>query len=152
MADASQLWARFRGTCKPWRTVLSIQGAVGEPVPAVQTDTPPLPCTSASRATPVAPEPGAHQVQEVLSVTPQVTVPPIRQQDIVPAKDTTEVPHLQVAVGLASGHEPPASVRHEVARLLGRTIDPVFCHPHPAGPCVGGNPRVRGIRDKVAPA
>ena len=44
-------------------------------------------------------------------------------------------------------------VRHEVARVFIReTKDPVFCHRYPTGPCVGGNPGVRSVRDTVASA
>jgi len=48
---------------------------------------------------------------------------------------------------------PTGDVRHEVARVLIREQkDPVFCHRYPTGPCVGGNPKVRRVRDNVASA
>jgi hypothetical protein len=48
---------------------------------------------------------------------------------------------------------PTGDVRHEVARVFIREIkDPVFCHRYPTGPCVGGNPGVRSVRDNVASA
>ena len=40
-------------------------------------------------------------------------------------------------------------VRHEVARVFIKD-DPVFCHRHRTGTCVGGNPGVRSSRDNVA--
>jgi hypothetical protein len=44
-------------------------------------------------------------------------------------------------------------VRHEVARVfIKEAKDPVFCHRYPTGPCVGGNPGVRSVRDTVASA
>ena len=44
-------------------------------------------------------------------------------------------------------------VRHEVARVfIKESKDPVFCHRYPTGPCVGGNPGVRSVRDTVASA
>ena len=41
-------------------------------------------------------------------------------------------------------------VRHEVARVLIKEHDPVFCHRYPTEPCVGGNLGVRSARNTVA--
>jgi hypothetical protein len=41
-------------------------------------------------------------------------------------------------------------VRHEVARSFIKDLDLMFSHQSPIGPCVGGNPGVRSVRDNVA--